>query len=417
MRIWLINSAEATPLDEGAIRLRRTPLLAKALRNRGHEIVWWNADFFHYSKKHRFGEDKTVEIEPGYTIRFIHGPGYTKHVSFERFRDHRIVAQKFLQQAENEPKPDVILCSLPTLDLADAATKFGKKHGIPVVLDVRDLWPDVIAESVPKIVQPIAWLMLTPYTRKAHRACRNASVFTGNTPKFVEWGLKHAKRAATEHDKFFPFGYEEPKLTQEEIIKLDEFWREKGVIGNSQIPVVTYIGMIGQNFQDDIIAAACKQVTVNRDVRFVFCGGGDRLDELRKLYSDNPHIILPGLVNAKQLWRLMSLTSIALASYKESENYRSSLTNKTIEYMAGGLPILFSIDDGYVADLIRDNEIGMTYGGSTKRLAECVLKLLQDEPYRKQLAENARNLFLKQYQSDTVYTEMAMYLERIFATK
>jgi hypothetical protein len=40
MKIWLINSAEATPIDEGNIRLRRTPLLARVLLEREHDVVW-----------------------------------------------------------------------------------------------------------------------------------------------------------------------------------------------------------------------------------------------------------------------------------------------------------------------------------------------------------------------------------------
>ena len=170
--------------------------------------------------------------------------------------------------------------------------------------------------------------------------------------------------------------------------------------------------MIGQNFQDNIIVQAAENVWNRQQATFVFCGGGDRLAELRNKYAGNPNIVLPGWVNAQQLWQLMSHTSIALASYKESENYRSSLTNKTIEYMAGGLPVLFSIDNGYVADLIRNNEIGLTYGGSADRLAESIIHLLDDEPYRRELATNARNLYLKQYQSKTVYSRMAEYLEQ-----
>jgi glycosyltransferase involved in cell wall biosynthesis len=413
MKIWLINSTEATPIDEGNIRLRRTPLLARALLERGHEIFWWNADFFHATKKHRFGTDKTIEIEPHYTIHFIHGPGYQKHISFSRFWDHRIVAQKFLKSAEVAAKPDIILCSLPTLDLADAATKYGQKYNIPVVLDIRDLWPDIMIESVPVLIRPVAKLGLIPYKQMAIRTCRAATTFTGNTPKFIEWGLKKAKRSHGVLDCDFPFGYEEPIMPVQENEDADLFWRSRGISRNFNSYNITYIGTIGQNFQDDIIVKAIQNIPQHYNIKFVFCGGGDRLAELRCKYQDNPKIVLPGWVNAKQIWRLMYHAHIALASYKESENYRSSLTNKTIEYMAGGLPILFSIDEGYVADLIRDNEIGLTYGGSSERLAETINLLLDNEPYRNKLAQNAKNLYLEKYQSKTVYKNMAEYLEKI----
>jgi glycosyltransferase involved in cell wall biosynthesis len=413
MKVWLINSAEATPLDEGNIRLRRTPLLARALLERGHEVVWWNADFFHATKKHRFGTDKTIEVTPHYIIHFIHGPGYQKHISFRRFWDHRIVAQKFLKKAEAETKPDIILCSLPTLDLADAATKFGKKHNVPVVLDIRDLWPDIMIESVYSVIRSIAKLALIPYEQMATRACRAATAFTGNTPKFVEWGLKKAKRRYCESDQDFPFGYEESIMSADEVKDIDKFWLSHRINRDNNIYNVTYIGTIGQNFQEEIIVKAAQIVSQSHNVQFIFCGGGDQLEELRIKYKNNSNIIFPSWVNAKQIWRLMYHTHIALAAYKESENYRSSLTNKTIEYMAGGLPILFSIDDGYVADLIRTNEIGLTYGGSSERLTETINLLLNNETYRNKLAQNARNLYLAKYQCNTVYKNMAEYLEKI----
>ena len=413
MRVWLINSAEATPLDAGGIRLRRTPLLARALLDRGHEVLWWNADFFHATKKHRFGQDKTVEVESRYTIRFIHGPGYQKHISLARVWAHRVIAKRFLTQAESLECPDVILSSLPTPDLIDAATRFGKKYGIPVVLDIRDIWPDLIVEAAPRFLRPLANWVLTPYHFMVQRACCAAAAFVSNTPKFIEWGLAKSRRSKSDDDQDFPFGYEEPEMSEDDKKNADAFWRSQGIVPKSNQPVVAYIGMIGQNFQDDIIVRAAEKVWNRRQATFVFCGGGDRLDELRKKYAGNRNIVLPGWVNAKQLWRLMGHTSIALASYKESENLRSSLTNKTIEYMAGGLPVLFSIDDGYVADLIRSNEIGLTYGGSADRLAESIIRLLDDEPYRKKLSENSRNLYLKRYRSETIYPRMAEHLERI----
>ena len=413
MYIWLVNSAEGTPLDSGSVRLRRNAILAQMLRDSGHEVLWWNADFFHATKQHRFGCDHTSVIDPGYTIRFLHGPGYQSHISFARVQDHRIIAQKFLKEAEQAKKPDVILCACPTLDLSLASVCYGQKHHVPVVLDIRDIWPDAIIDHAPKFLRPLGPLLLWPYKTMAKKACQGAFALTGNTPKFVEWGLKKASRPATEFDIDFPFGYQELVLSESDIVELDDFWRSKNLPMEHDRFVVTYIGTIGRNFQDEIIVEAANEVCKSHHATFIFCGGGDRLDILRQKYADNPNIILPGWVNAAQVWRLMHHTHIALSAYQESDNYRSSLTNKTIEYMASGLPILFSIDDGYVANLIRDNQLGVTYGGSPKRLAESIIKLITDQDYRRTLASNARSLFLQKYQSQMVYSQMVKYLEKV----
>ncbi len=49
-------------------------------------------------------------------------------------------------------------------------------------------------------------------------------------------------------------------MSQEETDDADAFWREQGINQHAKEPVVTYIGMIGQNFQDDIIISAAETV-------------------------------------------------------------------------------------------------------------------------------------------------------------
>ncbi len=46
--------------------------------------------------------------------------------------------------------PDVIhVCNVP-IELCHAAVTYGRAKGIPVVIDVRDLWPDVYLEVIPQ---------------------------------------------------------------------------------------------------------------------------------------------------------------------------------------------------------------------------------------------------------------------------
>jgi glycosyltransferase involved in cell wall biosynthesis len=417
MKIWLINSSEPTPLDEGEIRLLRMGILARYLVNREHQVLWWNADFSHATKKHRFGTDKTIEIEPHYTIHFIHGPGYTKHISFARFWDHRIIAQKFLKEAEKTEKPDIILCSLPTLDLADAATQYGKKHNIPVVLDIRDLWPDIFIDKTTSLLRPFISLMIAPLFIMVTRACRNAFAITGNTPKFVEWGLKKTKRLCTEYDTDFPFGYEVPCLNEQDYKKIDLFWKEQGVDLNNHSPIVCFFGTIGNLFRLDETLKVIESIQNKKNMNFVCCGDGPLCKKYREKYKNVKNILFPGWVNSQQIWRLMQCSVIALAPYHEMENFRNNITNKLIEYMAGGLPILFSMDEGYVADLIRENEIGLTYGSSSERLSKSILRLLDDEPFRMKLAQNSSQLFEQKFKADKIYKDFVSYLEKIVSTQ
>ena len=69
MHVWLINSSEAVPTDEGNVRLRRMGILADLLVERGHDVLWWTATFLHSLKTHRFPRDTALQVRDHYRLR------------------------------------------------------------------------------------------------------------------------------------------------------------------------------------------------------------------------------------------------------------------------------------------------------------------------------------------------------------
>ena len=157
MRIWLIQRSEPTPHDnDGKQRLMRTGILSNELSKRGHEVVWWTSTFDHYNRKHRFETDQELTVNSDYLIQYLKGCGYKKNVSLSRIIDNNLVAKKFKIKAKKTLyKPDIILSSIPTAELSLEAVRFGKKNNIPVVLDIRDMWPDVFFDILPDICRKI----------------------------------------------------------------------------------------------------------------------------------------------------------------------------------------------------------------------------------------------------------------------
>ena len=400
-------------METGKVRLRRTGLLAQTLVDRGHDVLWWTADFFHASKAYRCNKDETVEVQQRYRVRFLHGPGYQKNVSVARLRDHRAIARKFLRQAKAEPKPDIVMCSCPTLDLSLAATRYGHKSGVPVVLDVRFLWPDVFLEAVPQWGRPLAQCCFWPYYRMARRACSDAAAIVGNTEAFVEWGVRHASRSRTHRDRPFPFGYAPPKASDAEMDAATEYWRSAGVETEKGLPIACFFGTVGYQFDFDTIIAAARRVLETHDMLFVLCGEGDLWEHYREKSADCERILFPGWVNGLEVWRLMQMSNMALAPYIDSPNFRFNLTNKPIEYLAGGLPILSSLEEGVVANLLQEHHCGLTYGKDSERLAQAIRRLLDSPGERQQMARNARRLFEERYVAEKVYGDMALHLEAI----
>ena len=131
MTIWIITTGEQLPnIDGENVRLWRSVLLTQELLKRGHQVVRWSSTFDHSKKKHRFQEDTVIQVDKNYRISLIKSPGYKSNISVQRFYDHIVMAKKFAKIIKTEKKPDIILCSLPTIELCIEATKYGKKYSI-----------------------------------------------------------------------------------------------------------------------------------------------------------------------------------------------------------------------------------------------------------------------------------------------
>src|SRR6476619_2826581 len=89
---------------------------------------------------------------------------------------------------------------------------YGRRHSIPTIADIRDLWPDIWLDAAPVAARPIAKLLLSPYFALSRSSLASVTAITGITDEFVGWGLARVGRAAGPFDRAFPFGYSLPTL-------------------------------------------------------------------------------------------------------------------------------------------------------------------------------------------------------------
>src|SRR5258708_40355183 len=113
-------------------------------------------------------------------------------------------------------RPGVSVAASPAIDLAAAAGRYGHEHGVPAIGDVRDLWPDIWAEAVPRFLRGPAHVGLAPYFLSSRRALASMTSITGITEEFVDWGARRAGRWRRPTDQAFPFRYKLPELSPSE---------------------------------------------------------------------------------------------------------------------------------------------------------------------------------------------------------
>ncbi len=413
MLVWLITVGEPLPIiDDGNQRLFRAGIIAQLLADQGHEVVWWTSTFDHVRKTHRYKADTVIDITGRLKLVLLHSIGYKRNISLSRIIDHYGVARKFNVLNPSYRKPDVILCSLPTLELSLAATEYGKRHGVPIILDVRDLWPDTFVDIAPSWGRWLARMLLLPFYRTVKRACTQATAIVGITPPVVDWGLKYANRERTVWDRDFPLGYSSAVPAKADIEAAQQRWEERGVKKDDFN--ICFFGTIRRQFEFDvIIAAAQKLEKQQRSFRFILCGNGELLDHYREKASGCRSVLFPGWVNSADIWTLMRMSRVGLTPYLSTPDFVISIPNKPIEYLSAGLPIVSSLQ-GVLKELLATHQCGVTYAeGDSEELASVLIRLYDDPDLLQTMSQRAVSLFKERFVAEKVYGDMISYLESI----
>ena len=403
MNIWLVTVGEPLPTDsEGCERLLRTGILANILVKAGHSVLWWNSTFNHTKKEHRSVKDELINLSNSFSVQLLRGCGYNKNVSLTRIIDHFILARKFTKLSKQHHSPDLILCSFPPIELANAVTKYGKINRVPVFVDIRDLWPDLFEEVLPPVKRFLCKPLLSWMNFITIETLKRADGILGNSDGFVGWGLKKAGRIASDLDSSFPHGYSDDEPSGQAKVRSLQFWRSHGISKDDRIFTACFFGAIGTNSRIELVIEAAKKLD-SKYFRFIICGKGD----LSNHYKTDVSVIFPGWVNASDIWTLMRMSNVGLVLYSSNVGYVSNMPNKPIEYLSAGLPLVSCLE-GFLKDFIEQYKCGINFNPSG--LSDTLIQLRNNPDLLSEMSNNARNVFLEKFEAKKIYSSMIDHL-------
>ncbi len=415
MLAWVIQDGEPLPgIDLGA-RDWRAAMLSRALVARGHEVLWWASTFDHAQKRHRFDHPTVVEIQPGLKVWLLHGPGYGHNKSPKRFLHQRILARQFAAEAVSQLKPDVIFGSLPTVELVEQAAAYGKNMETPVIIDVRDLWPDHYLTLVPERWRSFLRILLQVEFRRARRGLSAVTGVTAISDSFLSWGLYNAGRRQTKADGVFPMGYPSCSPSDQIIARQTEIVSYHNL--KTENLIVAFVGSLNSIFDFETVLDAARVLddAGQEDVQFVLVGDGSNGAQVRSLAQGLRNVVLTGWFDQTSIQAVLSLASVGLAPYAEGRSVNGSMPNKSFEYMSFGLPLLSSLR-GELEDLIRNEQIGLQYqAGDVDSLVERIRWLAANPAERIAIGRRARKLFEERFSADIIYPRLVAHLEQVAA--
>lgn len=411
MKVWLITVGEPLPIEGAQKRKWRTGYLAELLAGRGHEVTWWTSSVNHFTKEFFCRGNLRVPAGERLTVQFLDGRLYRSNVSLARFVNHREIAREFDRLAPAQDRPDLILCSLPTLELSASAVAYGHRHGVPVLLDVRDLWPDEFVNLLPKSVRFLGPLLFAPLYRDARRALEGADGIVAISQTYLDWGLGFAGREQGRCDAVFTHGYPVTHPCEEEVEAAGGRLRARGI--DPARPFFLFLGtFVGSIDLGTVIEAARRLLGEGVTPQFVLCGSGMREAEWKAAAEGVDNVLFPGWVDVPEIAWLSRHAVAGLGAYKAGA--LMSLTNKIFEYMSAGLPILLSLPGEAARVVVDDGGCGLFYTpGDPASLATAVKRMLDHPDERNQMAAAARALFERDFSAATVYNRMADFLEAV----
>ena len=404
MRILFYNSAVYLPGEGG---YKRTMYLFDMMRNMGYDVTLVTSDFNHYAKTKRDVAKFRREYPDYSDVVILPAIPYSKNISIKRWISglvYRRTLMKWFKQ--NYSKYDVVYTNMPGADTNIAMSKVCKKNNIKMIVDVRDLRPEVFRVLLKK-----DWLYkLVTFKMKldADKAYNTADELLAVSNEYLQRGL-----SANNHCR-------NPKAVYIGAI-LDKFYKgiEKYASGIHKPEGeiwATYAGTLGNTYDLYTLIDVAKSLQDDgyKGMRFKILGQGPE-DKPLKLYAKTKHVEnvdFIGFVDYEMMAAYLSKSDMTINSLKARAS--QSIINKVADYFAAGIPILNGSLCKEMQDLVDDNKVGVNFEPENiESLKNAILYIINNPEKSKEFGENAKSLALKKFDRKTSYLEIIKTIEEV----
>ena len=239
--------------------------------------------FFHQRKIFRSKKFTTINVKKNLIVELIPSLGYQKNIGLKRLIDHLILAinlYRFLKK-RIDFVPDRIFLGYPPIETSFVIIKWAEELGIPVMLDVKDNWPENFIEAFPKNYRMIVKFLFYPYFNMSKFIFRNSDLITSITDSFIIWIKSFSKKRIqplmNNKDKFFvsPLVRKKIRLSKSRCRDANIFWlkRNLNVLERKHF---SFVGSLSNSFDFSLIFDIAN-FTLGKypNHKFVICGTGE----------------------------------------------------------------------------------------------------------------------------------------------
>jgi glycosyltransferase involved in cell wall biosynthesis len=417
-KVWIINQYA---LPKGEAGITRHGDFANVLNKQGFDVTVFASGFDYLTRqKDRSGEARSkLETYDGVKFVWLKTPPYSSNDS-KRVKNMVTFFYEMLREASFNKygKPDIILGSSPHLLSGLAGHLLAVRYHVPFVLEVRDVWPEVLIDLNALKSGSTTHRILSEIAKHLYkRASRILTVPPKAHTYIASLGINPKKLVPLPNGVFLQSSDTAAQLPE----SLEQPFQQE----QSRFKVV-YMGAHGvANDLGNVLNTAAylrdHHPEAYEKVAFFFVGGGQQQAELiekaKAMGLEHVHFHPPvpkaavPLVTAKADALLVHLSPAEFFS-----TYGLS-PNKLYDYLAAAKPVLFStLDTGTV---LQQHGAGLTFApGQPKAFTTALLQLLDMAPAeRETMGKRGREAVETEYDLERLGKTLANILAEVMREK
>lgn len=362
------------------------------------EVV--TSKFSHRTKKYR-KLTKEQEKSISYKLTMLKELSYNNNVSIKRFFSHYLFSKSLKRYLKKRNKPDIVYCSVPSLDVAMVAAKYANENKVRFIIDIQDLWPEAFKMVLNLPI--ISDILYRPMKKKANYIYSSADSIFAVSETYIKRALAVNKKNVMAKSIYLGT----------DLSYFDKLAEYSDLINKSNNEIwIAYIGTLGNSYDIPIVVDALKLLKDggHQNIKFIVMGDGPLKEEFEN-YSEKKDVYVKftGRLDYDQMVRVLKKCDIAVNPIKAGS--AGSVINKVGDYAAAGLPVINTQENKEYRDLIEKYSAGINCDNKNVfEMANSILYLKENPLQRKLLGENNRKLAEEKFNREKTYSVILLHL-------
>ena len=307
-------------------------------------------------------------------------------------------------------KADIIFATSTPLTIALPAVYAAKIQKIPMVFEVRDLWPEL----------PIAMGVLkNPLTRfLAMRlelfAYKNAQAINALSPGMKDGVIKTGFPSS--NVSVIPNSSDSTMFNVSSDLGKD-FRRARSWLGGD--PLLLYTGTFGLiNDVSYLVDLAIELRKINSDIKILAIGGGIEFQKVKD-YAENTKVLnkiffMEDYLKKREIPSALSAATISTALFLDKPEMRPNSANKFFDSMAAGRPIMINYG-GWMHELVQSYGCGLAmWELSLSEVAKELDEKVYDNEWLKKASKASSLLAEERFDRDVLAGQLLEVIECTF---